>query len=116
MSVDADYLWEKLYPVAWRLARSADTIHQRIEAAFAGIDDMAGEDFSPESRLRYNDIVARMTSAGAVRAADGGVAVSAVANTLAKMPEEEASAIAEEMFALFVEAAELRFAGRRTAV
>ena len=109
MAVDPDYLWEKLYPVAWKLARSADPIHDRIAAAFGGIDDMAGEDFPDEARLIFNDITARMTSAGAVRGADGGVATGAVANTLAAMPEDEASAIAEEMFHLFVEVAEVHF-------
>jgi hypothetical protein len=109
MAIDADYLWEKLYPAAWKLARSADTIHQRIDAAFEAIQGMAGEDFPPEQRLRYNDIVTRMTVRGAVRGADGGVATGAVDNTLATMPDDEATEIAEEIFELFVAVAEIHF-------
>lgn len=109
MAIDPDYLWEKLYPAAWKLARSADNIHQRIDAAFDAMMGMSGEDFPPEQRLRYNDIVARMTVAGAIAAADGGVATGAVDNTLASMPETEATEIAEEIFELFVAVAEIHF-------
>lgn len=109
MAIDADYLWENLYPAAWKLARSADSIHERIDSAFAAIQGMSGEDFPPEQRLRFNDIVTRMTAAGAVRAADGGVATGAVDNTLAGMPEDEATEIAEEIFELLVAVAEIHF-------
>jgi hypothetical protein len=109
MTLDGDALWEALYPAAWKLARSADSIHERIGAAFAAIHSLSGEDFPPEQRLRFNDIVTRMTVAGAVRGTDGGLAKGAVDNTLASMPDDEATEIAEEIFELFVAVAEIHF-------
>jgi hypothetical protein len=50
-----------------------------------------------------------MTHAGAVADAKGGVKVGAIANTLANMPEKEATQIAEQIFELFVQVAELHF-------
>ena len=109
MPVDADHLWEKLYPAAWKLARSADPIHDRIGEAFRAIRDLRGEEFPPKSRIVYNDIVARMTSGGAVKNERGTIATGAVANTLATMPEDEACEIAEHIFELFVQVAEVHF-------
>ena len=84
MALDLDRLWEKLYPAAWKLARSADPIHDRIGEAFRGFRDLKGEDFGPEERIIYNEITDRMTRAGAV--VEGGKMVTgAVANTLATM-------------------------------
>jgi len=111
MTVDAEHLWEKLYPAAWKLARSADPIHARIGDAFRAIRDLRGEQFPPESRIGYNDIVDRMTRAGAV-SDENGVKVGAVANTLATMPEDEACEIAENIFELFVQVAEVHFGDR----
>lgn len=109
MPNDTDYLWEKLYPAAWKLARSADPIHDRIGEAFRAIRDIHGEQFPPESRIGYNSITDRMTAAGAVRGEDGGIALGAVANTLKSMSEPDACKIAEDIFALFVETAEIHF-------
>lgn len=109
MPVDTDHLWEKLYPAAWKLARSADPIHDRIGEAFRAIRDIHGEAFPPESRIGFNDIVDRMTAAGAVRADNGDIALGAVANTLQTMSDPEASKIAEDIFALFVQVAEIHF-------
>ncbi len=108
--VDHDRLWEKLYPAAWKLARSADSIHERIGEAFRGFRDLRGEEFGPEERLIYNEITARMTKAGAVPDGKGGLAVGAVANTLKTMTEAEACEIAESIFELFVQVAEIHFA------
>ena len=108
MALDLDRLWEKLYPAAWKLARSADPIHDRIGEAFRGFRDLKGEDFGPEERIIYNEITDRMTRAGAV--VEGGKMVTgAVANTLATMTETEASEIAESIFELFVQVAEQHF-------
>jgi hypothetical protein len=107
--IDTERLWEKLYPAAWKLARSADPIHDRIGEAFRGFRDLKGEEFPPEGRILYNDIVARMTKAGAVPDGHGGIRTGAVANTLASMPEAEACEIAENIFRLFVEVAEVHF-------
>lgn len=109
MNIDADHLWEQLYPAAWKLARSADTVHDRIGEAFRAIRDLKGEEFPPESRILFNDITARMTKAGAVRGAGDSIAVGAVANTLSTMSEKDASSIAESIFELFVQVAELHF-------
>jgi len=109
MPVDTDFLWEKLYPAAWKLARSAAPIHDRIGEAFRAIRDINGEQLPPESRIGFNDIVARMTAAGAVKGADGGIALGAVANTLKTMSEHDACEIAENIFELFVQVAELHF-------
>ena len=49
--IDTDRLWEKLYPAAWKLARSADPIHDRIGEAFRGFRDLKGEEFPPEARI-----------------------------------------------------------------
>ncbi len=106
--IDADHLWERLYPAAWTLARSADPIHDRIGAAFRAIRDLRGEEFPDEARIGYNDIVARMTRAG-VGKGDDGAAIGAVANTLASMSDDDASAIAENIFELFVQVAEVHF-------
>jgi len=106
--VDADLLWETLYPAAWKLARSADPIHDRIGAAFRAIRDLRGEDFPPEERISFNEITRRMTREGAV-AENGEVRLSAVANTLNAMTEAEACEIAESIFQLFVQVAELHF-------
>jgi hypothetical protein len=106
--VDTDKLWEKLYPAAWKLARSADPIHDRIGEAFRAIRDLHGEDFRPEERIIYNEITARMTRAGAV-VEDGAITRGAVANTLASMDEGEACEIAESIFELFVQVAEQHF-------
>ena len=108
MTVDTDHLWEKLYPAAWKLARSADPINERIGQAFRAIRDMRGEDFRPEERIIYNEITDRMTKAGAV-VENGTVITGAVANTLAGMDEGEACEIAESIFELFVQVAELHF-------
>lgn len=109
MAVDQDRLWERLYPAAWKLARSADPIHDRIGAAFQGISDLKGEDFDPEERIIYNEITDRMTRAGPI-IENGQVTTGAVANTLASMPENEACEIAESIFELFVQVAETHFA------
>ncbi|KAB7648741.1 hypothetical protein [Polymorphobacter fuscus] len=108
MTIDTEHLWEKLYPAAWKLARSADPIHDRIGEAFRAIRDLKGEEFGPEERLIYNEITARMTKAGPV-VENGAVKTGAVANTLADMPEGEACEIAESIFELFVQVAELHF-------
>jgi hypothetical protein len=108
MTVDTDRLWEKLYPAAWKLARSADPIHDRIGEAFRGFRDLKGEDFDPEERIIYNEITDRMTRAGAV-VENGTLKIGAVANTLATMTETEASEIAESIFELFVQVAEQHF-------
>ena len=113
MPVDGDYLWEKLYPAAWKLARSADPIHDRIGEAFRAIRDIHGEQFPPESRILFNSITDRITAAGAVRGADGGIALGAVANTLQTMTEREASEIAENIFTLFVQVAEVHFRNKQ---
>lgn len=112
MAVDADHLWEKLYPAAWKLARSADPINDRIGDAFRAIRDLRGEEFPPESRILYNDITARITAAGAVPDGHGGVKTGAVANTLATMSEADACEIAEHIFELFVQVAEVHFRER----
>lgn len=108
MTVDTDHLWEKLYPAAWKLARSADPIHSRVGDAFRAIRDMKGEEFGPEERIIFNEITARMTSAGPV-VENGAVKTGAVANTLAGMSESDASEIAESVFELFVQVAEQHF-------
>ena len=108
MTIDTDHLWEKLYPAAWKLARSADPIHARIGDAFRAIDDLKGEDFRPEERIIYNEITDRMTKAGPV-VVNGAVQTGAVANTLANMDEGEACEIAESIFELFVQVAEQHF-------
>ena len=107
--IDTERLWEKLYPAAWKLARSAAPIHDRIGEAFRGFRDLKGEEFAPDSRILYNDIVTRMTHAGAVADGHGGIATGAVANTLATMSQPEACEIAENIFKLFVEVAEDHF-------
>ena len=109
MPVDTDHLWEKLYPAAWKLARSADPIHARVGDAFRAIRDLKGEEFGPEERIIYNEITSRMTVAGPI-VENGTVKTGAVANTLANMPESEASEIAESIFELFVQVAEQHFA------
>ncbi|MFZ4689543.1 MAG: hypothetical protein ACOYLS_09920 [Polymorphobacter sp.] len=109
MPVDTDHLWEKLYPAAWKLARSADPIHSRVGDAFRAIRDLKGEEFGPEERIIYNEITARMTKAGPI-VENGAVKTGAVANTLVTMPESEASEIAESVFELFVQVAEQHFA------
>lgn len=109
MTVDVDRLWEKLYPATWKLARSADPIHERLGEAFRGIRDLRGEEFPPEQRIAYNEIVARMTHAGAVVDGKGAIVTGAVANTLASMSERDASEIAESLFELFVQIAEVHF-------
>ena len=109
MAVDSERLWERLYPAAWKLARSAAPVHDRIGEAFRAIRDLRGEEFPPEERIIYNELTERMTRAGAVVGADGQIATGAVANTLATMPEKEACAIAEQIFELFVQVAELHF-------
>ncbi len=101
-------MWEKLYPAAWKLARSADPIQDRIGEAFRGFRDLKGEEFPPDSRILYNDIVQTITRAGAV-IENGTIRTGAVANTLASMSETEASEIAENIFKLFVEVAEDHF-------
>jgi hypothetical protein len=111
MPVDTDRLWEKLYPAAWKLARSADPIHDRVGEAFRGFRDLKGEEFPPEERIIYNEITARITRAGAV-VENGAVKTGAVANTLVTMTEAEASEIAESIFELFVQVAELHFRPR----
>ena len=108
MTIDTDHLWEKLYPAAWKLARSADPIHARIGDAFRAIDDLKGEDFRPEERIIYNEITDRMTKAGPV-VDNGAVQTGAVANTLANMNEGEACEIAESIFELLVQVAEQHF-------
>lgn len=108
MTVDTEHLWEKLYPAAWKLARSADPIHERVGDAFRAIRDMKGEEFGPEERIIYNEITARLTSAGPV-VENGAVKTGAVANTLAAMSESDASEIAESIFELFVQVAEQHF-------
>lgn len=108
MTVDTDRLWEKLYPAAWKLARSADPIHERIGEAFRGFRDLRGEEFRPEERIIYNEITDRMTKAGAI-VENGTVKTGAVANTLAGMSEAEACEIAESIFELFVQVAEQKF-------
>lgn len=108
MTIDTERLYEKLYPAAWKLARSADTIHERVGEAFRAIRDLKGEEFGPEERIIYNEITARMTSAGAI-VENGAVKTGAVANTLATMKESEASEIAESIFELFVHVAEQHF-------
>jgi len=107
--IDIDRLWEKLHPAAWKLARSADPIHDRIGEAFRGFRDLKGEEFPPEGRIVYNEIVARMTAAGAVVDAKGVITTGAVANTLVSMPENEACEVAEHIFELFVQVAEAHF-------
>ncbi len=109
MAIDIERLWEKMYPAAWKLARSADSIHDRIGEAFRGFRDLKGEEFPPEERILYNEITERMTRAGAVPDGKGGVASGAVANTLATMSEKDAASIAEQIFELFVQIAELHF-------
>lgn len=108
MTIDTEHLWEKLYPAAWKLARSADPIHARVGEAFRAIRDMKGEDFGPEERMIYNEITDRMTKLGPV-VENGAVKTGAVANTLATMDEGEACEIAESIFELFVQVAELHF-------
>jgi len=109
MPIDTDYLWEKLYPAAWKLARSADPIQDRIGEAFRAIRDVHGEQLAPESRILFNSVTDRMTAAGAVRGEDGGIALGAVAHTLQSMSERDACEIAENIFTLFVQVAELHF-------
>ena len=108
MTVDIERLWEKLYPAAWKLARSADPIHDRIGEAFRGFRDLKGEEFPPEERIIYNELTTRMTRAGAV-VENGAIKTGAVANTLASMTEAEACEIAESIFELFVQVAEIHF-------
>ena len=108
MTVDTDRLYEKLYPAAWKLARSADDIHDRIGDAFRAIRDLKGEEFGPEERMIYNEVTNRMTRAGAV-VEDGKLKTGAVAKTLSTMTETEASEIAESIFELFVQVAEQHF-------
>lgn len=108
MPVDTDRLWEKLYPAAWKLARSADPIHARVGDAFRAIRDLKGEEFGAEERIIYNEITDRITKSGPV-VENGAVKTGAVANTLASMPEAEACEIAESIFELFVQVAEQHF-------
>ena len=108
MTVDIERLWEKLYPAAWKLARSAYPIHDRIGEAFRGFRDLKGEEFPPEERIIYNELTTRMTRAGAV-IENGAIKTGAVANTLASMTEAEACEIAESIFELFVQVAEIHF-------
>ena len=108
--VDTERLWEKLYPAAWKLARSAAPIHDRIGDAFRAIRDLNGEEFRPEERIIYNEITARMTRAGPI-VENGAITTGAVANTLAQMDEGEACEIAESIFELFVQVAEQHFKG-----
>ena len=108
MTIDTEHLWERLYPAAWKLARSADPIHARVGDAFRANRDLKGEEFRPEERIIFNEITARMTSAGPV-VANGAVTTGAVANTLASMSESDASEIAESIFELFVQVAEQHF-------
>ena len=108
MTIDTEHLWEKLYPAAWKLARSADPIHARVGDAFRAIRDLKGEEFRPEERIIFNEITSRMTSAGPV-VENGVVKTGAVANTLAGMDESDASEIAESIFELFVQVAEQHF-------
>ncbi len=110
--IDTDRLWEKLYPAAWKLARSADPIQTRIGEAFRGFRDLKGEDFPPESRILYNEITTRITVAGAVVDERGNIAKGPVAHTLETMTETEASEIAEHIFEMFVQIAEVHF-GRK---
>ena len=107
--IDIERLWEQLHPATWKLARSADPIHQRLGDAFRSIRDLRGEEFPPEQRIAYNEIVERMTRAGAVVDAKGAITTGAVASTLATMAERDASEIAESIFELFVAVAELHF-------
>ncbi|MGI4879945.1 MAG: hypothetical protein ACRYG4_20925 [Janthinobacterium lividum] len=111
MTIDTEHLWEKLYPAAWKLARSADPIHARIGDAFRAIRDLRGEQFPDEARIGYNDVVARMTAAG-IGTDAAGVRIGAVANTLATMSEDDACEIAENIFELFVQVAEAHFSHR----
>ncbi|WP_310497098.1 hypothetical protein [Sandarakinorhabdus sp.] len=111
MALDIARLWEKLYPAAWKLARSADPIHDRIGEAFRGFRDLKGEEFGPEERIIYNEITQRMTKAGAI-VENGAIIKGAVANTLSGMSENEACEIAESIFELFVQVAELHFKQR----
>lgn len=108
MPVDTDHLWEKLYPAAWKLARSADSIHDRVGEAFRAIRDLKGEEFGPEERIIYNEVTTRMTRSGPV-VENGQLVTGAVANTLKTMTETEASEIAESIFELFVQVAEQHF-------
>ena len=108
MPVDTERLWEKLYPAAWKLARSADSIHDRVGEAFRGIRDLKGEEFGPEERIIYNELTARMTKAGPV-VENGAVTLGAVANTLRGMSEAQASEVAESIFELFVQVSEQHF-------
>lgn len=107
--IDTDRLWEKLYPAAWKLTRSADPIQMRIGEAFRGFRDLKGEEFPPESRILYNEITTRITVAGAVLDGKGGIAKGPVAHTLETMTETEASEIAEHIFEMFVQVAEVHF-------
>lgn len=106
--MDTDRLWEKLYPATWKLARSADPIHERVGEAFRGIRTLKGEDFRPEERIIYNEITDRMTKSGAI-VENGVLKTGAVANTLLTMTEAEACEIAESIFELFVQVAEVHF-------
>ena len=112
MAIDADHLWEKLYPAAWKLARSAHPITTRIGDAFRAFRDLRGEQFPPESRILYNDITAKITAAGATADGHGGIKTGAVANTLATMSDADACEIAEHIFELFVQVAEVHFKAR----
>ena len=107
--IDHDRLWEKLYPAAWKLARSADPIHDRVGEAFRGFRDLKGEEFPDESRILYNDITTRLTAAGAQTDGKGNITKGAVANTLAGMSEADASEVAEHIFEMFVQIAEIHF-------
>jgi hypothetical protein len=109
MLVDTERLWEKLYPATWKLARSADTIHERVGEAFRAIGDLKGEDFGPEERIIFNELTARITRAGPI-VENGAVKTGAVDNTLAAMTEAEASEVAESIFELFVQVSEQHFA------
>ncbi len=110
--IDHNRLWERLYPAVWKLARSAESIHDRVGEAFRSIRDLKGEDFGPECRIIYNDITARLTAAEVVPDDKGGIAKGAVAHTLETLGDAEVSEIAEHIFELFVQVAELHF-GRK---
>ena len=51
-----------------------------------------------------------MTAKGAISDGKGGIATGAVANTLASMTEKDACEIAEHIFEMFVQVAEVHFA------
>ena len=91
---------EKLRAAIYRLTVAEGDVRARLKGAHWYLRQLTPQDFPPEHREEFANILHELTWRGAERAADGYLWRSALEHTLARMKNATGRRIAERLVAL----------------